>query len=75
MGFNRIQNESARILTKRLATERRTAGLSIYQLADLSGYSVDHLMKMECGARMPSFQTLTGWAESLGYDLALVKKA
>ncbi len=57
-----------------LADERRTRGLSAGDVAERAGYSLDHLMKMECGQRLPSFATLTAWADALGYEITLKAK-
>jgi transcriptional regulator with XRE-family HTH domain len=75
---NNLQGKLVKELTEQLVLERKGLGLSIDQLSEKSGYAVDHLKKMECGQRNPSFNSLAIWANTLGYelvvDLQLVKK-
>ena len=57
-----------------LADERRSQGLKVADVAEKSGYSMDHLMKLECGHRTPSLSALNAWAGSLGFEVVLRKK-
>ena len=58
-------------VVKELAERRRTQGIKLDDLAEKSGYSVSHLMKMECGHRSPSFFALNAWANTLGVELTI----
>lgn len=61
-------------VVKKLADKRRADEMSLGELSDKSGYSIDHLMKMECGHRTPSMMALNTWAETLGYEIILKLK-
>jgi transcriptional regulator with XRE-family HTH domain len=61
-------------IVKKLADKRRVDEMSIHELSRKSGYSVDHLHKMEFGHRTPSLSALNAWAETLGYEVILKLK-
>ena len=58
-------------LVRQLVTERKSRGMSVDEVADLAGYSLDHFKKSECGNRHPGLHALTAWADTLGFDLVL----
>lgn len=59
---------------KILVEKRKSDGTSLYELSEKSGYSVDHLMKLECGHRLPSVSMLNAWAETLGFEVTMKLK-
>jgi transcriptional regulator with XRE-family HTH domain len=61
-------------LARVLAEERRTQKLKVEDVAQMSGYCADYIMKLECGQGTPSFGALTAWAQSLGYEVVLRRK-
>lgn len=62
-------------IARQLANARKESGLTIDDLADKSGYSINFLKHLECGKSTPSFGALTAWAQSLGYEVTIKKKA
>jgi transcriptional regulator with XRE-family HTH domain len=68
---NILQDKLIKTITRKLVEQRIEQGLSVGEVADKSGYAIDHLKKMECGNRNPSFNSLTAWANTLDCDLVM----
>lgn len=62
-------------LQKNLRNRRLMLGLSQSDVEAAAGLAKDHVAKLEVGLRLPRFPTYIAWAETLGYDIALVPKA
>jgi transcriptional regulator with XRE-family HTH domain len=56
-------------IAKIIKEQRNMKGLSLNQLAQISGVSLSHLGRIEQGYRKPSTRTLQKIAKPLGFDL------
>lgn len=61
-------------LQEHLRERRLRLGLSQEDIEGAGGFPVDHLGKLETLARVAQFPTMLLWAETLGYDIALIPK-
>jgi transcriptional regulator with XRE-family HTH domain len=57
-----------------LTAERKSRKLSGHTLARLIGYDHKTLHWWERKKRMPSLENAMNWAESLGYEIVMVKR-
>ena len=61
-------------VVRELTEIRRKAHIPLDTIAEKSGYSVSHLMKIEAGHRQPSLSAFSAWADTLGCYLVLKDK-
>jgi transcriptional regulator with XRE-family HTH domain len=59
-------------LARHLQNLREAAGLSIEQLAERGGLSLDRAVMIESGATDPGLEELTQYAKGLGIPLSVV---
>lgn len=57
------------ILGKKIAELRKKRNLTQEKLAELTGYSTNHISKLELARTRPSFELLVGVANALNVDL------
>lgn len=54
---------------------RKTNGVDIGDIASRMGREAETIRKYECGARAPTLKALARWADALGFELQLERKA
>lgn len=64
----------ARNAVRTLVIERKRRKLQVEDIAELTGYSIDHVKKVECGQRHPGFNMLASWAQALRFEIVLRRK-
>lgn len=57
-------------IAEKLKTVRKSKGISVYRLAQMSGVSETHIRDLERGDRNPSFDTLSRLVTPLGLSLS-----
>ena len=57
-------------IAERIKSIRKSKGISVYKLAQLSGVSETHIRDLERGDRNPSFDTLSRLSAPLGLSLS-----
>ncbi len=62
-------NDELIILGKRIAFLRKKRGLTQEKLAELIGYSTNHIAKLELAGTNPSFELLVNLANALNIEL------
>jgi len=63
-------DEIAERAGRRLRALRKTRGLTIAQVAEMSGFSEGHLSSLETGATSPTLSTLAILASAIGTEMA-----
>lgn len=57
-------------IAEKLKTVRKSKGISVYKLSQMSGVSETHIRDLERGDRNPSFDTLSRLVTPLGLSLS-----
>lgn len=57
-----------------LRMERRTREISQDSMAAMTGYHRVQIVQYENGYNSPKLETVSNWAEALGYELVLKKR-